>query len=424
MNKTLLKKLLSLSILGGLFFTACEDDDEGFNNGDLVGEWEITYYYANRSRVVALPAGTDASTEYRSFFKWKDGDAFAAAAGVPAALVHGGTDIELFKVKDGDNLLGYPQVLEYSKTSTPSLADLNVAITLTLSDAPSKGLAADYVITGTYPSYIFDEVACNTSVSIAPITDAGLYTPNVDKNGAEKLGNLIIEPDPNKGGNVLPPFADGTFSVTLGTGDIADESSINYMDRNGHDEKYSEVKTTWNESEDRIIQGYGFAFSNDDGDLLASGGNTAQPETSEGFVQLNKLAASAGLSTNVGELWGGYQTWYFFNVMAAYTAQLTDIKAPLTDLDASGDIGVPDMVAFMHNDNLAGGGMKTAFGMPFSVLVDSSNPLAPAVRNDSAVEFSLANMAVGGKMKYVVQGLCVPVNETVEVKSKWDRKAE
>ena len=69
MNKALLKKLLSLSILGGLFFTGCEEDDEGFNNGELVGQWEITYYYANRTRVVANPAGVSADTEYRSYFK-------------------------------------------------------------------------------------------------------------------------------------------------------------------------------------------------------------------------------------------------------------------------------------------------------------------------------------------------------------------
>ena len=87
MNKALLKKLLSLSILGGLFFTGCEEDDEGFNNGDLVGLWEITYYYANRTRVVANPAGVSADTDYRFYFKWKDGDAFAAAAGVPGVLI-------------------------------------------------------------------------------------------------------------------------------------------------------------------------------------------------------------------------------------------------------------------------------------------------------------------------------------------------
>ena len=428
MNKALLKKLLSLSILGGLFFTGCEEDDEGFNNGELVGQWEITYYYANRTRVVANPAGVSADTEYRSYFKWKDGDAFAAAAGLPAAAVHAGTDVELFKVKDGDNLLGYPQTLEYSTTSTPSLAQLGVAITLTLSDAPSKGQPADYLISGTYPSYVFDEDACNTAVSIAPITDAGLYTPNLDANGAEKLGNLIIEPDPTKGGNVLPPFADGSFTVTAaGTSDGRDESTINYVDRNGHDERYKEVKTSWSEEDDRVIQGYGYAFTNDAGDLLASGapyGNTAQPATSEGYVNINLLAKSAGQSTDVGELWGGYQTWYFFNVMAAFKGQVTDIKAPLTDLDGDSNITVADMIAFMHADNLAGGGGKSPFGLPYSVLVNSSNPQQPVPNNDSTRDLDLTNLGAGGKMKYKVMGLCVPTNEIVTVKSKWSRIEE
>ena len=451
MNKTLLKKLLSLSIIGGLFFTGCEDDDEGFNNGDLVGQWKITYYYAKRERTVAIPAGLDTSTRYNFFFQWKDVDAFKAATGTTNLDANGNgindineaTNVPLFNVGDGDMLLGYPQTLEYSETTTPSLEQLNVKITLTLDDAPSKGLPAAYLIEGTYPSYIFDEKACNTKVSIAPITDVGLYTPDVTSDGTEKLGNLIIEPDPNKGGNVLPPFADGTFSITPAATDAdVDEASIQYIDRNGHDEKYKEVKTTWNEADDRVIQGYGFAFVDDDQNLLASGGNTAQPESSEGWVNINKLAKSAGESTDVGELWGGYQTWYFFNVMAAYTAQLTDVKAPLGDEDGSGSNGKDDdgdgtadnpeekyptpadMVVFMHNDNLAGGNGKTAFGMPYSVLVDSSNPLAPAPRNDSAGEFSLANMGAGGKMRYTVPGVCVPTNEIVDVRSKWDRVVE
>jgi len=62
--------------------------------------------------------------------------------------------------------------------------------------------------------------------------------------------------------------------------------------------------------------------------------------------------------------------------------------------------------------------------MPYSVLVDSSNPLAPAPRNDSAGEFSLANMGAGGKMRYTVPGVCVPTNEIVDVRSKWDRVVE
>ena len=88
------------------------------------------------------------------------------------------------------------------------------------------------------------------------------------------------------------------------------------------------------------------------------------------------------------------------------------------------DIGVGDMVAFMHADNLAGGGGKTAFGLPYTLLVDSSNPQLPVPVNDSTRDLDLSNLAAGGKMKYKVMGLCVPTNEIVTVKSKWSRIEE
>ena len=127
---------------------------------------------------------------------------------------------------------------------------------------------------------------------------------------------MIIEPDPTKGGNVLPPFADGSFSVTAaGASDGRDESKIDYVDRNGHDERYKEVKTSWSEEDDRVIQGYGYAFTNDAGDLLASGapyGNTAQPATSEGYVNINLFAKSAGQTTDVGDYLGRLSNLVFF----------------------------------------------------------------------------------------------------------------
>ncbi len=52
----------------------------------------------------------------------------------------------------------------------------------------------------------------------------------------------------------------------------------------------------------------------------------------------------------------------------------------------------------------------------------SSNPAAPAVVDDSAADFALAGLATGagGKMKYVINdGLCMPVNETIEFISSW-----
>ena len=73
----------------------------------------------------------------------------------------------------------------------------------------------------------------------------------------------------------------------------------------------------------------------------------------------------------------------------------------MTDLDGDGTINAVDMIVYMHMDNLASGGGKTAFGLPYALLVDSSNPAAPAPVNDSANDWSLAGLATGGggKMK-------------------------
>ena len=77
------------------------------------------------------------------------------------------------------------------------------------------------------------------------------------------------------------------------------------------------------------------------------------------------------------------------------------------------NITVADMIAFMHADNLAGGGGKSPFGLPYSVLVNSSNPQQPVPNNDSTRDLDLSNLGAGGKMKYKVMGLCVPTNEIV-----------
>ena len=56
------------------------------------------------------------------------------------------------------------------------------------------------------------------------------------------------------------------------------------------------------------------------------------------------------------------------------------------------------------------------------MLVDSSNPAAPAAVNDSATDFTIAGIATasGGKMKFtILNGLCMPVDETIEFASQW-----
>ncbi|MDG2398418.1 MAG: hypothetical protein P8M59_03795, partial [Candidatus Marinimicrobia bacterium] len=117
-----------------------------------------------------------------------------------------------------------------------------------------------------------------------------------------------------------------------------------------------------------------------------------------------------------------YLTWYAFYVIAETTTKKADVKNPLTDLDGDGDIDAVDMAVYMHSDNLAGGGTVSAFGIPYAMLVNSTNPAQPVVVDDSATDFALAGLATasGGKMKYtILDGLCMPVDETIEFKSEW-----
>lgn len=134
------------------------------------------------------------------------------------------------------------------------------------------------------------------------------------------------------------------------------------------------------------------------------------------------LASSAYIAVPALAPWGGYLTWYAFNISAEASVKAADVKNPLTDLDGDGSLTAVDMIIYMHADNLAGGGTVSAFGIPYTMLVDSSNPAAPAAVNDSATDFALAGLATasGGKMKYtILNGLCMPVDETIEFKSQW-----
>ena len=124
--------------------------------------------------------------------------------------------------------------------------------------------------------------------------------------------------------------------------------------------------------------------------------------------------------------WKGYLTWYAFNVSVQTGAQAQDVKNPLQDLDGSGAVDVTDMVLFMHADNLAGGGGATALGMPFALLVNSTDPTAPVLVDDSAGDLDPsggpATMAAGGKLTYVIaNGTCFNVDETIQFDAKFER---
>ena len=397
---TKLYKIFSVALTGLIIFSAC-DKDEGTVNGDIVGAWTLVGLSGTYTRTIAVPAGQPADTEYAHVASWKDAAAVMGAL-APAA------DQKIITKKDGDAATGFPLSVAYNPAV---LAAASIAMILDIQDANKSGEAATYTLKGTYPSVRLDETVCRTAGTVAPIDDQGLYQVDIDPaTEADKPGNFSVAPDINLGDQVLPPFPDGSYSVNT-TGEV-DKLNIKFNDRDAHDELYSQVKATWNETADRGFTGI-FELPVDA--TTGAFGTTGTP-AAEGYIMQAALAPS----------WGGYLTWYAFNIIAETSAKVADVKNPLTDLDGDGGITAADMIAYMHMDNLAVGGQKTALGMPYTVLVDSSDPTAPAPRNDSDHDMDIsggaATIAAGGKMTYVFStGTCFPHNETITFNADFER---
>ena len=397
--KSRIFKMSSLIIAGMILFSACEDEDNSPNLGDAVGTWQLSGLSGTYTRVVVTKAGVNHSADaYPLVANWKDAAAFAAATGADAALVAGSTNQTLASFKAGDNAPGFPRSAAFDAAA---LAAVGISMKVELLDSKSKTTKGTYTVKGTYPSLRLDETLCSTYLMIPPpqINDTGDWTANYDTGVFELAPVVGID-------QVLPPFNDGKFTVNRDVTPAA--FTLNFLDRDGHDSKYSEVKTTWAEADDRVVSGLNGLPVN------AAGGwdptATTDP-TSEAYIMSAALAS-----------WGGFLTWYGFNISAETVAKVSDVKNPLTDLDGDGAITPVDMVVYMHADNLAGGGGVTAFGMPYALLVNSTNPAAPAAVDDSAADFALAGLATGagGKMKYVItKGVCMPVNETIQFNSSW-----
>ena len=414
-----LSKALFLSMSATLMFTACEDDDEGVINGDIVGEWELESLNLLYERVVSVPTGEDQTKEFKNYMDWDaNGDAATAAffqgIGDQGRL---GATFSTIDIKDGDNIPGFPRTT--ALTSPAALTGFGVSLLLTIDDAAKRGEGATYKITGTYPT--IRQADCQTTITVAPITDQGLYVSDFNRSGMEVLGNFMITPDPTLGGAVLPPFYTGVYEVDEHMHDGVAEKvlHIDYTDEDGHDERYKNVQENWSEADDRVITGYNLWHNDADGNLASADPNPAvlNPSYKGGYFKHPTLMI---------EQYSFQYTYYFYNASLSLRAQLADPKNPLTDLDGDGVVGVTDMVAFMHFDNLAGGNGVTPLGVPYANMVDSSKDLNgdgipdPVVVNDSGTIFTGANPNVGGKLYFIQrEGLCVPTNEILKVESIW-----
>ena len=400
--KSNLTKTLSLFMGGLLMFSACEDKDDSPNLGDAVGTWTMVGLTGTYERKVITKEGVAHSADaYPLVANWVDAAGFAAAAGADAAFVKAATSQTLAAFKAGDNAPGFPRNAEFNAAQ---LAATGIQMEVDLLDSKSSDTPGTYTVKGTYPSLRLDETLCRTYLMLPPpqINDTGDWTANYD-TGVFTL-SPVVDID-----QVLPPFPDGKFKVNREVEPAT--FNLDFLDRDGHDALYSQVQNTWDEANDRVVSGLNALPVN------AGGGwdpAATSDVTSEAYIMQAALAP-----------WGGYLTWYALNVLGEVKAKVADVKAPLIDLNGDTKIDAVDMIMYMHADNLAGGGGKTAFGIPYLLLVDSTNPAAPAFTNDSGSDWALAGLATGagGKLKYRIdKGVCMPVNETIQFKSLWNEK--
>ena len=402
MNSKLFKTF-SLLLGGMIVFSACDDDPAPVHNGDVVGTWNLSGLTGTYNRKIVTGSGIANSADaYNLVASWDDAAGFAAATGGDPAVVTGATNQTLAKWAAGQNAPGFPRT---NVLDAAALAASGIVMKGVFDDAPGKGEPATYTITGTYPSIQLNTETCTPYQTIPQINDRGNYTLTFDATDA--AGKIELSPATDLE-QVLPPFPDGTFTVNGDAGKL----TIDFLDRDNSSSRYSEVMAAWNEADDRVISGLSQLPVNTAGGFFTS---PADPGA-------GALASSAYIAIPALAPWGGYLTWYAFNISAEASVKAADVKNPLTDLDGDGSLTAVDMIIYMHADNLAGGGSVSAFGIPYTLLVDSSNPAAPAAVNDSATDFALAGLATasGGKMKYtILNGLCMPVDETISFASQW-----
>lgn len=405
-------KISSLFLAGVVMFSACEDDDKGTVNGDIVGTWKLVELSGTYTRTV------DTEAPISHYGQWNLAEAILGAQ-APLALQ------KFITHNNGDVMTGFPIV---SSNNSDALVAAGISMTLVTQDASSEGEGATYTLNGSYPTIRTDLDVCRTAAAVAAIEDQGKYwvdwgyPGDVVNSGAlvPDPGNFMIQRDPQiTGEQVLPPFHDGSAIVTLGTNGAPDVATLGFLDRDSHSDRHQEIGTTWSEANDRVVSAV-FELPVD-----ATTGAFAPTGTpaAEGYVMSAALAP-----------WSGYLTWYAFNINAQTSLQAADVKNPLGDLDGDGALTPTDMIIFMHADNLAGGGGATALGMPFALLVKSTDadgvPLAaPVPVDDSAGDLDAsggaATMAAGGKLTYVIQqGTCFNVDETIDFNAKFERVAE
>ncbi len=371
-------KLFTILMVGVLVaIPGCDENgEEAEEPGALEGSWGLTDLTATYLRTVATPAGTPTDTSYSLTASWN--------LALPVLGSASAADQELTSFSAGDTVLGITRAFDAA-----GLKDYGIALEMEFLEDGT------YTLTGTYPTLRVDMAACSTYLAIPQVSDVGNYT--ITYNAAETSGTLAIAPNDLLGDQVLPSFDDAVVTFT----NVGETVQLDFLDRDAHDVLIAQTGETWDETEHRVTMGIPEA------PVISALGIFATPETADTTGKSAYLYDPVLLAS-----WGNYLTFYALAIQ--YETTFLATAGTLTDLDSDGDIDVVDGITYIFLNRDTG---TSQLLLPYSLLVAVDG----TPTDDSASDFDPTNAAGGGKLTYVINNVCIPVNELIDFETSWDK---
>ncbi len=353
-----------------LMITACEEAAKDDQVGALVGMWQLMDLKVDWVRDVASPEGTDAGTVYTITASWNEVETYSWVDAAKADRI-------LAEFVVGDTILDTTAAF-----NAAALVYLQISMTATFSEDFT------YALTGTYPALRLIPDSCKTIMVIPQITDAGIY--EVDYI-AGKLGIKPGEFD-----QVLPSFDDGQITLS----EDGEALIISYVDRDGHDQRIAEIDKTWDEAKHRVVHGAA--------ELPVDLVTGAFSDT--GLLILRRSGYIMGTGFKA---WGSYLTLYAL-VVSAEIEYLFAEQIVTTDLNSDGTVDEKDAVTHIFQNRETD---ESQLGVPYSRLISAMGVLT----DDHGWNFTPADMQAGGKLTYVINPVCIPVNEIIHFQTTWNK---
>lgn len=356
-------KLFTFLMVGALvMIPGCDDNgDVTEEPGALEGTWQLTDLTATYVRTaVALP-GTPADTTYSLTASWNYSlDVLGAATAA---------DQELASFSVGDTVFATVAAFD-----AVALAATGISLKIDfLADS-------SYTLTGTYPTLRLDAATCSTYLAVPQVSDVGNYTATYT------TGTLAISPNDLLGDQVLPSFNDAVITFT----NNGETVGIDFLDRDAHDVLIAQTGETWDEAEHRVTMGIPEA------PIMSALGIFATADLADTTGKSAYLFDQVKLAT-----WGGFLTFYGLIIQGTIKEMIA--------LDPSITNEAEALAAILAL--AAAGAADPATTIPYATLLT----------DDSSGDFDPTALVAGGKLTYVINNVCIPVNELIDFKSSWDK---